>query len=154
MDIAQNLIDATCEIFDTMLMMPVVPEPDNLAATRQHFSPGVTGMVGLAGAYKGMLAIHVSESVAKTITGSFLGIEVDDINDDVRDAMGEMANMLAGSVKAALGAGGQEIKLSIPSAVCGVEYTLDCPGHASGVMMPFTIEAGPFLVELRLEEQT
>jgi chemotaxis protein CheX len=87
------------------------------------------------------------------ITSTFLGMEVDSVNDDVKDAMGEMANMLAGCVKTSLAAQGKDVKLSIPSAVCGDEYCLECPEAVVGVTVPFTIPEGEFMVELQLQEQ-
>ena len=51
------------------------------------------GVIGLAGTHKGVLAIHIPNKVAMAITSSFLGMEVDEINEDVKDAVGELANM-------------------------------------------------------------
>lgn len=49
-----------------------------------------------------------------TITGSFLGMEVEAINADVEDAIGELANMLGGNVKTILLENGRNINLSLP----------------------------------------
>jgi chemotaxis protein CheX len=80
-------------------------------------------------------------------------MEIEEINDDVKDALGELANMLAGSIKTSLADDGKEIKLSIPSAICGEEYTVDCfvEGHWAGI--PFHADGGEFLVECHLQKQ-
>ena len=152
MDYTQSLIDATREIFETMLMMDPVPGKP-MTERKNVFRGAITGMVGMAGGCKGLLAIHSPDRVAMVITSTFLGMDVDSVNDDVKDAMGEMANMLAGSVKSTLASQGKDVKLSIPSAVCGEEYCLECPEAGVGVSVPFTLPEGEFVVELQLQEQ-
>ena len=151
MSYASQLITATQEIFSSMLMLEVTPgEPDG--GHDGPFRHSVSAMVGLAGATKGLIAIHLGYDEAKSVTGSFLGMEVEEIDEDVRDAIGELANMLGGSIKAVLDEGGSEIKLSIPSAISGEEYTIDNLTDAQVDMVPFTLpEGGQFKVELQLE---
>lgn len=151
MDLASNIADATVEIFQTMLMMDVLPEQP-LEERMKSYSCSVSGMVGLAGLYQGMVAIHAPDIVAKTITSNFLGMEVEEINEDVKDAFGELANMLAGSIKMLLSTSGKEIQLSIPSTVCGQEYHINWPSKSAGAMVPFSVAEGTFLVELQLQK--
>lgn len=152
MDLAPNISDATVEIFQTMLMMDISPELP-LQSPHRSYRCSVSGMVGMAGVYRGMVAIHAPDNVAMAITRSFLGMDVDEVNADVKDAIGELANMLAGSIKSMLSAGGKDIQLSIPSAVCGQEYQIDWPTGSDGVMVPFLMPEGNFLVELQLQKQ-
>ncbi|MEJ2199512.1 MAG: chemotaxis protein CheX [Desulfuromonadaceae bacterium] len=147
-----NIIAATTEIFSTMLMMEVVPEPALSERVTKH-NDSISGIIGLAGSYKGMLAIHAPAPVAMTITTNFLGMEVDSLNDDVKDAFGELANMLGGSVKSGLSENSRDIQLSIPSAVCGEEYTLDYQPKNRTTSVPFKTGEGTFVVELQLEKQ-
>jgi chemotaxis protein CheX len=147
-----HIVDATVEIFSTMLMMDVTPQPPLSERIKNH-EDSVSGMVGMAGIYKGMLAIHAPAPVAMAITGNFLGLEVDSVNDDVKDAMGELANMLGGSIKAKLSDNSKDIQLSIPSAVCGAFYTLDYQPQNGSSMVPFESGQGQFFVELQLEQQ-
>jgi len=150
MSMAEQIITATEEIFSTMIMLEATPgEPG--APPKGPFRNSVTGMVGMAGQVRGLLAIHLTEEAAKSVTGSFLGMDVAEIDDDVRDAIGELANMLAGSIKMMLTDNGKDIKLSIPSAISGAEYTIDNLAEAESTSVPFTLPAGTFTVELQLE---
>ncbi len=152
MDLKATLTKATQEIFETMLGMEAnAGEP--LSGRINSFKDSVTGTIGLAGPYQGMLAIHIPEAVAKAITSAFLCMEVEEIDEDVKDALGELANMLGGSVKSGLGEEGREIKLSIPSAICGAQYTIDCFSQGEGVVLPFSVADGEFLVECQLQKQ-
>lgn len=151
MSLAPKLIEATQEIFSSMLMLEVTPGP---ASNAPHgpFRRSVTAMVGLAGSTKGLVAIHLGYEEAKAVTGSFLGMEVEEVDEDVRDAIGELANMLGGSIKSVLDEGGSEIKLSIPSAISGEEYTIDNLTDAQVDVVCFNLpEGGQFRVELQLE---
>lgn len=88
------------------------------------------------------------------VVGSFLYMEIEEIDDDVRDAIGELANMLAGNLKAALDPAGSNIQLSVPSFVSGVEYAIDRLAGADNIIVPFYLENGDFMVELQLQNES
>lgn len=146
-----SIVAATKEIFETMIMMDVTPGKQ-LTDKVNAFTESVSGIVGLAGICKGMLAIHTPNDVAKTITTNFLGMEVEEIDEDVKDAIGELANMLAGNIKTIISENGKDITLSVPSAVCGEEYTVDCLADAEWITVPFTVPEGKFLVSIEIEK--
>jgi chemotaxis protein CheX len=148
-DLNKSICNATVEIFQTMLMMEAVPG-EQLAKRAGSHCHSVSGIVGLAGPSKGMLAIHIPEQAALKITSSFLCMEVSEIDDDVKDAVGELANMVAGSIKTDL-LDAKDYKLSIPSVVCGSEYQIECLSESQGSIVPFFIEGGEFTVEFHLQ---
>ena len=153
MEISNKVIDATVEIFSTMLMMDIVPgEP--VPREDLPFESSVTGMIGMAGLYKGVLAMHMPNQVAMKITGNFLGMDVEEVNEDVLDAIGELANMLGGSVKSILSEKGKDIELSMPSTIAGEKYDFQIRENADLLVVPFKVdEENQFLVELQLMEQ-
>ncbi len=152
MDLPKKIAEATQEIFETMIMMEATAG-ELSPETAKTFHCTVSGMVGLAGTFKGMLAIHTPNQVAMAITSNFLGMDVDEVNEDVTDAIGELANMLAGSIKLALSDKGRDITLSIPSTISGEEYTISCVAETDRVIVPFATEAGNFCVELQVEKE-
>lgn len=151
MDINENIIETTIEIFTTMVMMDISVAGPPLQASGA-LTDSITGMIGLAGTHKGVLAIHIPNPVAIAITSSFLGMDVDEINDDVRDAVGELANMLGGNVKTILSQNGRDIDLSLPSTISGHEYGFKATTNVDLVILPFKTEKGDFMVELQLEK--
>jgi len=150
LNLLENIVGATKEIFETMIMMEITPG-DALSESVTEFKGSISGVIGLAGSCKGMLAIHLPDSVAMSITSNFLGMDVDEVNDDVTDAIGELANMLAGNIKMVLDVAGNKVTLSIPSCIHGEEYTMGCVSDADWVVVPFDTNAGQFLVELQLQ---
>lgn len=152
MDFHEKIVESTKEIFETMIMVDVTPgEPLKEHVSKFKFS--LSAMVGFAGFKQGNLAIHASDNVAKGLTQDFLGMEVEEINEDVEDAMGELANMLAGSLKPFISSNGGKVELSLPSVVHGEEYTLTVINKADWILIPFSVTHGDFLVGLEIKKQ-
>ncbi len=117
-----------------------------------HFKECLTAMVGLAGTYNGLVSVHVPWQLAISFTSLMLGMEVTEIDDDVNDAMGEIANMVAGSFKQHLSKGGSDIQLSTPSVVNGSDYFVSS-GHAlENITLKFASDEEWFMVAISIEE--
>jgi chemotaxis protein CheX len=113
----------------------------------------MTGMVGFAGIYSGVISVHCPVDLALKITSNMLGIECDEVNEDLNDAIGEIANMLGGGVKQVLSKGGQDVKLSIPTVISGEDYTVNSLSDIDCVVIPFKIGGDKFLVGLTLKKE-
>ena len=150
MEIQDKMIDATKEIFSTMVMMDISLE--KVMDDHGKLTDTITAMIGLAGTHKGVLAVHFPYTVAMAITSSFLMMDVEEMNDDVHDAMGEIANMLGGNIKTILSAKGRDIDLSMPSTISGSEYSFQSDSDIEKVIVRFGTEKGSFMVELDLEK--
>lgn len=150
----KSLIKDVQEVFTTMVGVEDLmhlPLPIDMAT---HFSECLTAMVGLAGAYNGLVNVHLPWNLALSFTSLMLGMEVTEINEDVNDAMGEIANMIAGSFKQHLSKGGADIQLSTPSVVNGSNYTVTSGGNNSieNITLKFASEDEWFMVSLTIEE--
>ncbi|MEI6206447.1 MAG: chemotaxis protein CheX [Desulfuromonadales bacterium] len=117
-----------------------------------HFKKCLTAMVGLAGTYNGLVSVHVPWPLAISFTSLMLGMEVTEIDDDVNDAMGEIANMVAGSFKQHLSKGGSDIQLSTPSVVNGSDYLVSSGSNLENITLKFATEEEWFMVALSIEE--
>ena len=151
MDLRENIVESTKEIFTTMVMMEITTSGEEIEIL-STFSDGITGLIGLAGTVKGVMAVHLPSPVALAITGNFLGMEVTEINDDVEDAIGEIANMLGGNIKTILSEKGRDIDLSLPSTISGKDYEFQTSKNAERTIVKFSSESGDFFVELQLED--
>ena len=152
-DLRSYVINATREVFSTMVMMDVA-DSYPLQEPVTHFHCSITGMVGLAGTYTGILSIHCPKPFAMKITSNMLGLDVDEVGEDVNDALGEIANMLGGYVKQILSKGGLDISLSIPTVISGEEYTINAMTDSDCVIIPFTFDESRFLVGLKLSKES
>lgn len=150
--VAGYVIDATREVFSTMVMMEVTDAyPLKEPVTR--FKCSITGMVGFAGIYSGVISIHCPVDLALKVTSNMLGIECGEVNEDLNDAIGEIANMLGGNVKQVLSKGGLDVKLSIPTVISGEDYTVNSLSDNDCVVVPFKVEGFTLLVGLTLKKE-
>ena len=150
MEIQDKMIEATKEIFSSMVMMEI--SVTEVLTEHGPLTDTITGMIGLAGTHKGILAVHIPYSVAKAITSSFLMMDVEEINEDVHDAVGEIANMLGGNVKTILSEKGRDINLSLPSTISGSQYSFQSDKEVDKIIVNFDTGNGHFLVEMDLEK--
>jgi chemotaxis protein CheX len=149
----QTLIAATQEIFSSMVMLGATPGT-SYQRSDEPLIDGISGTICLEGKFTGILAIHLPSQTALEVSGSFLDLELEEIDADVCDAIGELTNMLAGNLKAAIDPSGSEIQLSIPETVYGEEYSIQRLPGAANITIPFYLDNGDFLVELQLVTNT
>lgn len=153
MNLGQAIIDGIEEVFTTMLMIKL-DAGTPIEGGGGDVESNITSMLGLGKDIKGMLAIHCPDSVAKDITGTFLGVEVEELDEDVKDAVGEIANMVAGSLKTYFQDHDKAIELAIPTTVVGKSYRTAGMSGATRVAVPFAMNGTTFLVELKYVDAT
>lgn len=150
-DLSEKIIESATEIFSSMVMMEISVKGDCLTEM-PPLTDCISGVIGLAGKSKGVLAIHIPNTVAMAITGSFLGMDVEEMNEDVEDAVGELANMLGGDIKSALSEKGKDIDLSLPSTISGRLYDFQPTKETERVIVLFCSPSGDFSIEVQIEK--
>lgn len=146
-NLGKEIITGTQDVFSTMLMVDLVSEAviENKKCAIQS---NLTSMIGLGGGLRGLLAIHCPASVAKGITGAFLGMDIEELNDDVKDAIGEIANMVAGNLKVSYAKIDTNIELAIPTSIVGESFHVSGIADANRIIVPFKMSGDTFWVEL------
>ncbi len=139
------------EIFTTMVGVEDIMQLQLQVDPRTHFSDCVTAMVGFAGLFNGLVCLHVPQSLALVFTSCMLGMEVTEHNEDVNDALGEIANMIAGSFKHHLSKDGHEVKLSTPSVVTGKEYIISSGSSANSLTLLYDSNGEWFIISVVIE---
>ena len=147
-DLEGYIVESTTEIFETMVFMELQPGERHLGSDID-MNGDITSCIGLAGDIRGLIGVHCPLGVATGITGAMLGMEFDEITDDVKDAIGEIGNMIAGGVKVGLAGIDKDIQLAVPTIVCGKSLHIGGPARGSSVVIPFHVDAGTFYVEMR-----
>jgi len=140
------------EIFSTMLGVDDITHVPLQTESPDTYSTSLTAMVGLAGKYSGLVSINLPMPLALSFTSMMLDIDVTEINGDVHDAMGEIANMLGGSFKQHLSKAGDDLKLSTPSVVSGSSLTVSTGSKTD--VLTLDLKSGPemFSVSLTIEQ--
>ena len=148
MDLDKILVDATLEVFASMIFIDIEPQPATEEPV-ESLTPNISSLIGLAGDMKGILGIHCPEKVALEITSAMLGMEVDELGEDAKDAIGEIANMVAGGLKVSMTEKEKKIEIALPTTVIGRSIRTAGLSGAARVMIPFDSPSGRFGVELR-----
>jgi chemotaxis protein CheX len=60
-----------------------------------------------------------------------LGMEVEEGSDDMKDAVGEMLNMVVGNAKTRYSSENNTFKVSVPTTIIGEDYTIHIKANAS-----------------------
>jgi chemotaxis protein CheX len=134
--------------FSTMLNCEAKRGEIALAHTNKRHYP-VSGVIGLSGNAVGMVVINLSEEVALKAASAMLMAEMTSLDDDVLDAVGELANMIAGQAKAELEQ--YDLSVSLPNVVTGENHEIRFPSDIKTISVPFETDFGPLQLEVGLE---
>ena len=86
----------------------------------------ITSSVYLEGEWNGAISFECNRKHACQIARQFLASEPpEDVDADVRDVIGELANMIGGNIKSAIAT---DVRLSLPSVIDGSNYELHVCG--------------------------
>jgi chemotaxis protein CheX len=120
MYIGDVLLESAQEIFETMIYMPLDEASDIDAQIEEE---ALTGSIWFKGALSGCMIIQCGLACAKAITANMVATDSWEgmTEDDVFDAIAEVANMVMGSVKARVHEKVGNLEVSIPSVVSGLE---------------------------------
>ena len=140
-------LEATLSVLKTMAS--VEANPGRPFIKKDSSSSGdVSGIVGITGEAEGSLCITFSRECILRIISGMLGEEQKEINDDVKDAVGELTNMISGDSRRRLQEVGYTFQGSIPSVVSGPGHEVKHITKGPILSIPFGTQGGNFVVEV------
>ncbi|HEY1755112.1 MAG TPA: chemotaxis protein CheX [Bryobacteraceae bacterium] len=130
------------DVFRTMLNLD-----DIRSCSAEAPTPGsLTVAVQFVGEWNGAVLLRCTEQQALGFTARLMpGVQPNRIDEDVRDSLGELANMVAGNLKSVLPHG---VALSMPSVIDGSDYALNICGSKAAYTLGFSSDLGEFWVTL------
>jgi chemotaxis protein CheX len=134
------------DIFGAMAGMQLLP--CNKVVTFDAQNGHVVSVVQIVGDWQGAVRLDIDLDLARRACANLTGVEVSELSpQDVRDAAGELANMVGGSVKALCAHGS---RLSLPAVTIGRDFEFSlCQGaviqalsfsHGTGALTVSVIE--------------
>ena len=111
----------------------------------------ITGIISFSGDATGSLSISFTEACICGIVSNMFGEQIDSLNDEVRDAVGELTNMISGDARRKLQKHGYAIRAAIPSIVSGKDHIIKHHHQGPCVALPFTTPNGEFTVEINVK---
>ncbi|SNS74974.1 chemotaxis protein CheX [Ekhidna lutea] len=140
MESRKEEFEATCNLFinsvsnyfkhlteiDSDMKVPYLKESDGLVLK------DFTGMIGISGSRQGFVYISANREMFADLINLFIGIE-DPSEEDILDMAGEISNVVAGNVRANLGA---NFMISVPTVFEGMPEELNIPENVSMYVIP------------------
>ncbi len=115
-------IDATRNVFSSMCRVEIARKKIFLKDDYKMLGD-ISGVMKMSGTASGSVVISMSSELARTVVGNMLGEPpATDLTQEVKDATGEIINMISGQAKASLVKTKYHFTISIPEVVTG-------PGH-------------------------
>jgi chemotaxis protein CheX len=118
----ENLDASVREVFE--LMLGVSCRRKGEETSRAEESESVTAVVGFGGLLSGACVFRCGGAAATEIAGCMTGMIFDQVDDTVKDAIGEICNMLAGAWKSKVPNLAANCGLSVPAVITGRDYRL------------------------------
>jgi chemotaxis protein CheX len=129
-------------VFLAMMDLEVSPGETPWIPSRDQ----LTSAVHLSGVWNGALLFECNRQQACQFAGRFLSMDPPQaVTDEVRDVLGELANMIGGNIKSAVAAG---LTLSMPAVTDGSDYALRVCGSEIRDRLTFECADGSFWITL------
>ncbi len=127
-------------VFATMLGLELQPAAGPPARAEKM----ITAAVHYAGAWRGAILLECSREQLERFAARLTGLALEEIDEeDARDAIGEVVNMIGGNMKSILTPG---VALSVPTVVEGGDFLIRLCGRGVARRADFVCEDGPFSV--------
>jgi chemotaxis protein CheX len=140
---SEDLGQIVNDIWTSMLGFPVQARsaPAEMNGTR-HLSASVQ----ISGGWDGTVLVSCAEDLARKVAATMFDVDESTTTDDeIRDALGEVANMTAGNVKALVES---YCRLSLPMVAEGRELAISIPGSRVVAQASFDCDDAPLTIEV------
>lgn len=111
----------------------------------------VSAVIGLTGDVKGTVSVSFTDTCILSIVSKMFGEEMKELNDEIKDAVGEITNMISGQARQALEDLGRSLKAAIPSVIMGKDHSISHMTSHPVIAIPFETDNGAFTVEVSFE---
>lgn len=142
----ENLDASVEEVF--RLMLGERPEGAGRVGDLRSERESVTAVVGFGGVLTGACLFRSSAAVAVQIASQMTGMEFDGMDDTVKDAIGEICNMLAGTWKGRIPGLAANCGLSVPAVIFGCDYHLHVQAPEFQLTHSYQYHGGCFAVTI------
>jgi len=139
-------LKSTVETFKIMVDIPITL--GKIYLLKEPNNTDISSVIEFSGDAIGKVSILYTKDVALKISSKFLGEKVTELNEEVADCLGEIANIIAGSAKKYLPS--MRLTISLPSIVRGPSKITEISKNVPVICIPFNSEVGGFIMEFKM----
>jgi len=150
-EIAKPFVTAAVNVLSTMAS--TTPQAQAPYVKKPGAPSGdVTAIIGFTGHRDGTIAVSFTRPCAIAMVKAMLGDDIQDIIQDTKDTVGELANMISGQARQILSEMGLKFQGSTPSIILGRDLTVTHAAKGPVIAIPFTTPHGEFMLEFCFQE--
>jgi chemotaxis protein CheX len=143
-----NLDASVEEVFRLMLGVHCMREADADCMRTNAEPESVTAVVGFGGLLSGACLFRCGATTAMRVAAHMTGMEFNEIDNTVKDAIGEICNMLAGAWKGKVPDLAANCGLSVPAVITGRDYNLHVQAPEFQINHVYRFEDASFAVTI------
>ena len=149
-------LEATINVIKTMASLDIVLGGPPALKKDDIAIGDVTGIIGLTGENQGSLSVSFNFRLIQNIMANMLKEKIEEITNEVRDAVGELTNMISSDARSKLQAKlGLDIRAAIPTIVSGEGHAVKHVLSGPVIVIPFKAEgSGQLTVEVSIQKST
>ena len=141
-------IISTIETFQKMLKSEAKPGQVMLK-NETTYTYDVSGVIGLSGEAQGSICLSFPKLIALKVVSALVGSEIKIVGPEVADAIGEIANIIAGNAKQHLTQ--FNLSISLPKVIMGKDHKIASQRGVPTIVVPFDCSLGNFAMEVSLK---
>jgi chemotaxis protein CheX len=142
------LINSIRAVFSTMVKLEVTIQRPHVKTPPVPPSD-VSGIIGLSGDFIGSIVVSFQMEAAARIASLFAGTTLAPDSPDFPDAIGELANMIAGGAKKSFGG---MANITVPNVVIGDGHTIARLSDVPCLVIPCQTPVGSFAAEVSIKK--
>ncbi len=148
----ESLVKSVSNVCEMMLGMSVDAKGDPKPLHHGGDTPmhEISALISFSGAIEGSVTLCLASNVAGDLVNRMMGSPIDQSSEEFADAVGEIANMVAGGAKSNINEPG--VSISVPTVVTGKGHLVHTPKDLPATEVGFDSEAGEFVAHLALRK--
>jgi chemotaxis protein CheX len=141
-------VNSARRVFSTMVgVEPTLGKPTLKANPSPEYE--VSGIIGFSGQLMGSVVVSFQREAAVRLVKAFAGTQFEPGTPDFADAIGELANMIAGGAKKDLGG---SANIGLPTVIMGKGHAVTPLSDAPCVVIPCSTPAGDFAIQVSIRQ--
>ena len=147
--VESNIYQITESVWELMLGLPVARQDE--AGPAQARDDSITGFIQITGAWEVTVLMECSTELARQATGRMFDKAASEVGvDELRDAVGELTNMIGGGFKSLIPG---TCNLSMPLLLDGNDYCVTLPSRGVVSEVGFVCKKQPLRVRLLIPNE-
>lgn len=141
-------VNSVRAVFSTMVGVVTTVERPHLKSQPEP-SYDVSSIIGFSGEFVGSVVVSFQKDASLKLVEAFAGNPIAFGTPDFADAIGELANMIAGSAKKDLGA---MASITVPNVILGTGHMIARLSDVPCIVIPCKTPVGDFAVEVSIKQ--